>query len=233
MNTTNSKAFPAIIIVIILAIFIGVGYAIQSSRDTTGDDAEAPKAVPTVVDDDVQVTVVDDYGLALGDPAADAKVEVFFDFACPHCADFENASAEAFSSLAADGQALVVHRPMAFLNEYSWKAMNTLAAVLDAGDAAQAHALYRTLIASQPHESAPDNNWYVDQAAAVGVTGKVVEEAINDVSFEQWVTNANDDASKRGVVGTPTVFVNGDRIGGNTIDELLNNALDKVAAANS
>ena len=51
---------------------------------------------------------------------------------------------------------------------------------------------------------------------------------IEDRSFQQWTVNANDDASRRGVNSTPTVFVNGEAISGSSIEDLFGQVMQHV-----
>lgn len=224
-------------IIAVLALVIGIGWAIQANRDSTGDEADNPGETSESSESaseeavELDVTTVDTYGLGVGSEDAPAKVEVFEDFQCPHCADFEAASQDTLRGLAADGQASVVYRPMAFLNQYSWLAMNAVGAVMDSGDNEAALALHDLFFEEQPAGEMPPETWFVEQAASVGADSQEVAAAISGVDFEQWITNANDDASKRGVTGTPTVFVNGEQVEGDTIEQILANTVAAVEAA--
>jgi len=232
------------VIVAVLALVVGIGWAIQANRDTTGDEGKSPGESASATDtaeaapgDEGTTTMsapiapVDTYGLGVGNQDAPAKVEIFEDFQCPHCADFEAASTEALRDLADDGQALVVYRPMAFLSQYSVLAMNALGAVMDSGDGDAALALHDLLFAEQPAGETPSTDWFVEQAASVGADSEEVAAAITDNEFQQWVVNGTDDASKRGVTGTPTVFVNGEQVPGDTIEELVAATVAAVEAA--
>ncbi|WP_110206141.1 DsbA family protein [Nocardioides daejeonensis] len=218
------------VIVVVLAIVIGVGWAIQANRDTTGDKGKTPGDSNSTLAS-APIAPVDTYGLGVGEAAAKAKVEIFEDFQCPHCKDFEEASREQLRALAEDGKALVVYRPMAFLNEYSVKAMNAFGAVIDAGDGSAALALHDALFADQPAGEIPSDDWFVERAQAAGADEAEVRDAITGMEFQQWVVNGTDDASKRGVTGTPTVFVNGKQVEANTIEALLEATVQAVNAA--
>ncbi len=240
----------------VIVLVIGIAWAVQASRDTSGDEgavpgagtsqsptdepttgAAEPEQSPTdeAPDDEgahpeFQVGLVDTYGLGVGDPDASVKVEVFEDFQCPHCRDFEAASRDLLAEAASQGQAFVVYRPMAFLNQYSVDALNALGVVLDSGDGEAALALHDKLFELQPSGEIPSADWYVEQAIAAGADPDLVEKGIRNGAFQQWVVNATDAASKRGVTSTPAVFVNGEQVPGNTIEELAANVGALVAA---
>src|SRR5690606_14535788 len=104
------------------------------TTDVTDAEPDASSTDPEPSDDgthpEFQVGLVDTYGLGVGNPDAPVKVEVFEDFQCPHCKDFEAASRDLLADAAAKGQAFVVYRPMAFINQYSVDALNALGVVL-------------------------------------------------------------------------------------------------------
>src|SRR4051794_2823451 len=115
----NRRLVVPAIVVAILAV-VGIGYAIQSQRDTTGEATGAS----------MPMAAADTYGLGLGNPQAPVKIEIFEDFLCPFCHAYEEAGRDRLHELAAAGQAYVVYRPIAFLNEYSARALNAFAVVL-------------------------------------------------------------------------------------------------------
>ena len=80
------------------------------------------------------------------------------------------------------------------------------------------------LFENQPSETGkmPGDNWLIEQAVAAGAKAADVTDGIENLAYKQWVINGTDDASKRQVTQTPTVFVNGTAIAGATsIDDLL------------
>ena len=42
MDTTRRNGLVAVAVVAVIAIVVGIGYAVQAGRDTTGKDAAAP-----------------------------------------------------------------------------------------------------------------------------------------------------------------------------------------------
>lgn len=233
-NTSNSGNRNIVIggvVAIVLVMVIAVGWAIQSNRDTTGDDTAAPGEGQSEVDlSGVQMSLTDEYGLGVGDSDAPVKVEIFEDFQCPYCADLEEESKDDLMRAAADGKAFVVYRPMAFLNDYSDEALNAFGVVLDEAGGQAALKFHDLLFANQPSEGgeSPDTQWLIDLAAEAGADQPAVAEGIESGSFKQWALNASDDASKRGVNGTPTALVDGEQVGGNTIEEMAGNLADAV-----
>lgn len=218
-------------IIAAILLIVGVGVVIQSQRDTTGDEADAPGEPTTSATDtgspgstdgtdstpggdgELQVAPVDTYGLGVGDPKAPVKIEIFEDFVCPYCKGFEDASQEKLRQAAKDGKAFLVYRPIAFITPYSASSLNAFAVVQDKAGAQTALTFHDLLFDNQPPEDDdPRIDWLVEQAVAAGAKEADVKAAIEGNDFEQWVTNGADDASQRGVNGTPTVFVDGEQV---------------------
>ena len=234
MDTTRRNGLVAVAVVAVIAIVVGIGYAVQAGRDTTGKDAAAPgdsssSATPasggasgTPASDAGNPGVADTYGVGVGDPKAPVKVEVFEDFLCPFCGQFEKTSRDDLRQAAIDGKAYVVYRPIAFLNEYSTRSLNAFGVVLDTSGGAAALKFHDLLYENQPQEGGtmPDDDWLVDKAVEAGAKEDAVRPGIEKLAFKQWMINGNDDASRRGVNSTPTVFVNGDQVTGSSIDDL-------------
>ena len=230
MDTTRRNGLVAVAVVAVIAIVVGIGYAVQAGRDTTGKDAAAPgdsssSSSPTggaPASDDGDPGVADTYGVGIGDPKAPVKVEVFEDFLCPYCRQFEGTSRDDLRQAAVDGKAYVVYRPIAFLDEYSTRSLNAFGVVLDASGGAVALKFHDLLYENQPDEGGtmPDDEWLIDRAVEAGAKEDAIRPGIEKLSFKQWMINGNDDASQRGVNSTPTVFVNGDQISGSSIDDL-------------
>ena len=232
MDSTRRNGLVAVAVVAVIAIVVGIGYAVQAGRDTTGKDAAAPgdsssSSTPSAgghatASDDGNPGVADTYGVGIGDPNAPVKVEVFEDFLCPYCRQFEETSRDDLRQAAVDGKAYVVYRPIAFLNEYSTRSLNAFGVVLDTSGGAVALKFHDLLYENQPDEGGtmPDDDWLIDKAVEAGAKEDAIRPGIEKLAFKQWMINGNDDASQRGVNSTPTVFVNGDQVTGSSIDDL-------------
>ncbi len=53
-------------------------------------------------------------------------------------------------------------------------------------------------------------------AVEAGADEAAISAPIEDKIYEQWITNATDEMSQNGVTGTPTVFIDGERVEGST-----------------
>lgn len=208
-------------IVAALVLAVVVGLVVQAQRDTTGEAATTPAGAS------------DDFGLVLGEDDAPHSVVIYEDFLCPVCAQFEALTDTGLSAAVESGQVQVEYRTLDFLSrfgDYSLRAANAFAVVLDAAGPEAAKELHDTLFALQPPESGPfpDDEALVDAAVEAGVEEEQVREGIEDLQFEQWVANATDQASRDGVRGTPTVMLDGEPLEGRTLEEMAVNLLQGI-----
>lgn len=227
----NRRLVVPAIVLAILAV-VGIGYAIQSQRDTTGEASPVPVGTTTATSASTPVAAADTYGLGVGDPEAPVKIEIFEDFLCPFCQAYELAGRDRLHELAAEGKAYVVYRPIAFLNDYSARALNAFAVVLEKSGPEVALRFHDRLFDEQPAETGamPDDEWLIQQAVAVGADAEAITPGIHDLAFRQWMINGADDASKRKVNSTPSVFANGVAVQGTSIEDLVAKTEAAIAA---
>jgi protein-disulfide isomerase len=185
----------------VLAAVVIAGIAIQASRsDDGGGDIVA-------VDSTADVSASRDEngtGITLGDEAAPVTVDIWIDFSCPHCRDFEEENGETLDEIAASGDAKIVYHPASFIDDESAVAANAFACSVDEG---QASSFLRTAFANQGSFSQDD---LVAMGEAVGITGSSFASCVRDDSFGGWVADVQDGMGDAGVEGTPTIFVNGE-----------------------
>jgi predicted DsbA family dithiol-disulfide isomerase len=94
--------------------------------------------------------------------------------------------------------------------------------VLDTSGPEAAKAFHDILFDNQPPESGPfpDNDQLVEWAVEAGANEDDVRPGIEDMTFEGWVEAAGDAASKADINATPTVLVDGEKVEGETLQEI-------------
>ena len=161
----------------------------------------------------------DGYGVVVGRSDAPTTAVIYEDFQCPVCRAFEDATTQPVSEGIADGRIRVEYRIVSFLddaseNQYSSRAANAAASVLDTAGVEAFKEFHDTLYANQPAEgtAGPDNDQLIEWAVEAGADRDQVSRAINNGSFDQWVVDATDAMSKDGVTGTPTIEIDGEKL---------------------
>lgn len=211
-----------------LAVILVVGYLVQSARDTTGAPATAPAGSVGSA-------------LAVGRTSAPVTVSVYEDFLCPYCGDLEGATRGWLHEYVAQGKVEVRYHVISILDrrsegaDYSTRSANALAVVLDASGPEVAWRFHDLLFENQPEEETRglSDGSLVRLAVRAGAAEAAVEQGITERSFEQWVVNATDAATKEeGFQGTPYVQLDGKPFTGyQTMDELSTNLREAVDAA--
>lgn len=171
----------------------------------------------------------DQTGLRLGN--GPVTVEVYLDYLCPACRQFEADAGDTLESYLDAGRITLIYHPVAILNRYSTNEYSTRAAA-GAGCAADAGKLAEyteALYADQPAEGGPGhtNDRLIEIAGAVGLPTEQFGQCLREGVYEDWVTHVTTGMARRGVGQTPTVFVNGSELG-NPSAQRLTAAIDAV-----
>ncbi|MEU5156404.1 thioredoxin domain-containing protein [Glycomyces sp. NPDC021274] len=160
--------------------------------------------------------VTDTYGVQIGD--GPVQVDLYIDYMCPACNQFESAYAEQIQSWVDDGSVTVNYHPLAILDrlsagtEYSSR---SAAAAVCAADVGEQQFLDYTLAlyANQPAE----NTSGLTDAELIAIGRDDVgldadwQSCVEDEQYRGWVQEGNASATgDQGVTGTPTAKVNGE-----------------------
>jgi protein-disulfide isomerase len=211
-------------VVAAIVAVIGIGLLVQSARDTSGEKS-----------DDVPAGVTDSYGVVVGEADAPVTVTLYADLQCPICRAYDEAVGAKLDEAVQAGRIKVDYRLVAFLNDqsttdYSSRALNAAAVVLDAEGADAFSEYVETLLANQPAEGSAglSDDQLIDYAVQAGADERAVRPGIEDRIMGQWVVNATDQMSKNEVNGTPTVFVDGTLVEGQTLGDLVDGTLKAI-----
>ena len=192
----------------VLVIAVVVAVVVQSSRTTVSASA----AVPAHTSDKGTTIVV-------GKASAPVTVDLYEDLQCPNCKAFEAQDGATMAQLVSAGTVQLHYHPMAFLDSsangnYSTRALNAAAAVLNAAGTDAFQKFHDLLYAHQPPETGPglsDAQLY-SYAQQAGAGGSAVQEQITARTYGDWTKKETDQASKDGVTGTPTMIIGGQEV---------------------
>jgi protein-disulfide isomerase len=190
----------AVVVVLALAGLIGWGMLAGQENDTAGKLTTPAAAV--------------DDGTAFAVGTGPVTVDVYEDFMCPICQQFENQSGVALRRQATEGRITLRYHPIAILDrmsngtQYSTRSAAAAAAAAEGGKLAEYHD---ALFANQPAEGSDglDDAKLIELGRSVGLTDPAFADAITGRTYWSWATKATETASARGVTGTPTVQVAG------------------------
>ncbi|WP_344127900.1 DsbA family protein [Luedemannella flava] len=153
--------------------------------------------------------------LVSGKADAPVRLEVYLDYMCPYCGQFERANGEEIARLVGAGTVRLETYPLAFLDEassgtqYSTRAANAAATVSDRA-ADKFIAFNNSLFAHQPAEGGEGltDDAIASLARDAGVPAEVTD-AFGDRTFVPWVADSTKKAFAGGLQGTPTVKIDG------------------------
>jgi protein-disulfide isomerase len=153
--------------------------------------------------------------IPVGQAAAPATVEIYLDYMCPACGQFERVNSSELDRLIQAGTAKVELRPISFLDRtsqgtrYSSRAANAMATVADRAPD-RVWAFNNALYDSQPQEGSRGlTDQQIAELATQAGVGREVVDAFDERIFEPWVARVTRAAFDAGVQGTPTVKING------------------------
>ena len=151
-----------------------------------------------------------------GAPPNVPTLDLYEDFQCPVCGDFERIFGVQLADMVNSNQLKLVAHTLSFLddnlrNDSSNRAANAAACAADAGKFLQYHA---ATFQGQPEK---EGTGYTDTqlrqfAAAAGITGPTLttwETCYSGKAHNQWVESVQTQSEKDGVNATPTLKLNG------------------------
>lgn len=158
------------------------------------------------------VSKANGYGITFN-PTAKVKVDIYEDFRCPNCRNFEAVNNSYVNGLVRSGKIQAVYHPMHFIASDS---QLTAAAAACAADQGKFLEMHTALYVNQPSAAQMAENspyWTNTQLAllghAVGITSKTFDSCINNGKYLNWSNNINSDAAAKNINATPTILVNG------------------------
>lgn len=193
-----------------------------------GGETSAPasaKAAPSVkpaegADElaELHARVEGDDVIVVGDAKAPHTVKVYEDPRCPYCKKFEQGGAGALTGPVQDGDVKVEYVIASFLDENlnghgSVKAANALRASVAAGRFPVYHS---AVFANQPADETTDaftDDFLLKIAGTVdGLRSSAFDGAVRDMKYRDFVDAAMKKFRADGIEGTPTVYVDGEKV---------------------
>lgn len=208
------QLFVALGVAVVIVVAVVVGIVVGSNKSGGGGPVALPKDAVTTGPKTAQG------GMLIGKSTAPVTLDAYEDFNCPICGEFEKTTGSTVSKLIDNGTLKVRYHMMSFIDDnnggtYSHRAANAFAAANTYGDQDKALALHGILYQHQPDETSKaglSDQQILSYADQVGLTSPQFVNAVKTMEFEGWVDKVADDASKAGVNGTPTFFLNGKKV---------------------
>jgi protein-disulfide isomerase len=184
----------------------GVGWLVLQSQQASS--YTAPKGAGDIGGKDGSVQVAGD---------GPVKVEVYLDFLCPVCRQFEATANPTLDEMIAKKKITLIWHPIAILDSktspagYSTRAASAAACASDQG---QLKVFGEALYAQQPAEDSAGltDDQLIDIGKAVGLASPAFDDCVRAGTYKNWVAHVTDLSARNGINGTPTVYVGGKRL---------------------
>lgn len=215
-----------------LLVVVGVGYFIMRSAGPTVSSGitefPAGLAVPSVSDDAGGISFGEsgEAGSTSGDDAV--RVDVYLDYMCPICGQFEELNGPELDELRANGDITLVLHPVSILDaqsqgsSFSTRSAQAFAYVAENAPA-QALAFNTEMFVKQPAEGTKglSNDEIAAIATSVGVPEDVAK-GIKDGTYNKFIDALTEIAfnnekllNEQGGFGTPTILINDEKVTSN------------------
>lgn len=204
-NTGGDKITRYIVIgMVTLVVAVGVIFSILGNK--SGSSASLPSQANTANGSGIEFN-----GELTGVPV----VDIWEDFQCPACAQFEVLNSTYIESIIREKKARVIFHPLSFIGPESIRAANAAACASDEGKYLEYHDF---LYKNQPAENSGkwSNAYLIAGGVSVGISSAEFGACINESKYGSWVQNIATDGTKSKVNSTPSVFVNGKELDRNT-----------------
>jgi protein-disulfide isomerase len=150
-------------------------------------------------------------GIVVG--SGPVTVDLYEDFICPACRQFESTAGGTLDQLVAEGKVRVVYHPVAFLNRFSTTDYSSRSSAASgcAADGGKFREYAKALFERQPPEGSAglSDDQLIDIGASAGLDAASFGSCVKEGTYETWTEHVTDVASEQAVTGTPTVFVAG------------------------
>lgn len=218
-------SIAVVVIIAVTALFL----VVQKSRNSGPKTATLPA---TVSDNGGGITV--------GQDTAPVTLNLWEDFQCPICAQFEKVNSAQIVAMTDAGKIRVVYHPLSFLDDRFHNGASALAA--NAFGCSASYGLeqkyHNSIFANQPPTEG--TGYTADQLIAWakqdGITLSNFATCVNDMTYQGWVSQVEASGTTNSITATPTIFINGQQVKGADYTALLTDpkALEtQVAAAAS
>jgi protein-disulfide isomerase len=204
------RRLTAALAIAALAVVVAVVIAVQAFRTHSVAAGLSPRNT---------APGTDGAAFEVGNASAPVVVDLYEDFQCPACRQFEEQSGTTLDGLVQEGTVRLRYRPIAILDrfssdEYSTRALNAAAVVADESGDEAFRTYHAALYANQPAEGGAglSDAQLTALAVVAGASGPAVHEAIVQLRFADWTVRVTEEASRAGVTATPTVLINGSEV---------------------
>ncbi len=205
--------------IVLIAALAAVGYANSQKSKASQIDTTVP--IHETVGQPVDRTTI-------GDPNAPVLVETYEDFLCPHCAEFTFELAPVLMDLVKEGTVRWEYKYRVIGGADSYNANLAAECAADQGKFWEYHEELFRRISDQGKVAVFPKN-LKKLAADMGLDSKTFDDCFDSKKHLKEIQKIDQLAAARGVDGTPTIFINGQRYNGPRTPDAFRAAIEAAA----
>ncbi|MGI3786227.1 MAG: DsbA family protein [Janthinobacterium lividum] len=216
----------AVVVIAIVATAVVLG----TRGRTTASAAGGPAATGTTTVDGASVPFAiggsgdTANGVRVGADTAKVKMDLWVDYSCPHCQEFEATNNDTLTSLVASGKLAVTYHDIQIVTDYGTEA-GSASACLAVHDPNAWPAFNAALYVNH---TADTDSWTTsdfERFAAPNGGGDATQKCIAAGTYKDWITANTAASTKADVTGTPTMVIDGkktDTLSGQDLTDRVN-----------
>jgi protein-disulfide isomerase len=197
----RDRRILALVAVGIVVLLVAGGIGFQAWRTSRG-----PSGVPSASTSATPVQLVNGQPVVFGSGDAPVRIDLYEDFHCPHCADFEERYASVLTTAQEKGQAAIRFFPLSFVDPGSLSAANGFACAAEAGFG---ETYYDGLFANPSLEWNNDQLLRLAEQASGAAPSAAFSSCITARRQLPWLESISTAATQAGVQSTPSLLLNG------------------------
>lgn len=223
-NIAMWSTIGVILVALVTAVTLVIVSSIQSKVPVSETSPTSMTSNGVILTSLTDVVKGNGYNLESGKPedsktllkdSAVPHIELYIDYDCPHCKEFEEGNGAFLNSLLEEKKATVEYKPIIVIGtNLSISGANAAACVAEYAPNRFSEA--NTKLFEQNGQQNVSVSKTIKALGIEGEAGKQVDSCVSDKVFSEWVATASahalerTDASKEKMVtGTPTVIVDG------------------------
>jgi protein-disulfide isomerase len=230
----QQQTLLAVVVGVALLVVVvgGILLTVFAPVDATVDD-KIKTAYASIVSNEGWTGTTEQGFYFIGAPNAPVVVEEFSSFSCPHCATFHRDVFTNIMDKISAGQVKFVYMPLTRFGSFESEPMAK--AALCAGEQGKFWQMHDLMFdwAGRYGPGANDGRRLTNGAQGLGLDTGKFDGCMNSSGTQDLITKAATDAGTRGVTGTPTVFVDNEKVGTVGLNELRGIIEAKMAARQS
>ena len=224
----SNKSFYWILVVIAVVGVAAIAWIVLRGR--TGNAAVDP--VPVEGADNPQALVAKAQGISIGNDNTPVKILVFSDYQCPYCAQFASMIEPGIiKEFVPSGKLQFVYYeyPLGGAHKYSFLAARAARCAGDQGKFWEYHDLVFGRQSDWAEEENQPLGTFLDYGKQLGLDEGKFKSCVESDKYQDIVSANHLLGEKLGVNSTPTIFVNGRRVTGTTMDDLTKNLREVIS----